>query len=208
MRGPQVVKNIALIVIVVLVGSLLRTIDSLATVDVWRWRLGELVTWASFAVAATAAAVTANQLGEPGSRVVGSAGLSRLTWCVFAGVALWLLSKAVRPVLVAAWRDTSETVFALVLVALAVYAIWIVYGQFEDITAAMRRFQAPAAAPATAAPRASAAPNPHPAATAPSPAAPSAAAARFCGQCGAPLGAGIMFCQRCGADNRPAGGGT
>ncbi len=202
MRGPQVVKNIALIVIVVLVGSLLRTIDSLATVDVWRWRLGELVTWASFAVAATAAAVTATQLGEPGSRVVGSTGLSRLTWCVFAGAALWLLSKAVQPVLVAAWRDTSETVFALVLVALAVYAIWIVYGQFEDITAAMRRFQAPAAAPAAASSRASAAP----AATAPSPAAPPAAVARFCGHCGAPLGPGIQFCQRCGADNRQGGG--
>ncbi len=204
MQGPQVVKNIALIVIVVMVGSLLRTIDSLATVDVWRWRLGELVSWASFAAAATAAAVTATQVGD--SRVFGSAGLSRLTWCVFAGIALWLLSKAVQPVLVAAWRDTSETVFAVVLVALAVYAIWIVYGQFEDITAAMRRFQP---APAAAAPRATAASAAAPAGTASAPAAPAApgaptgAEARFCGRCGAALGSGIRFCQRCGADNRP-----
>lgn len=185
MRAAHLMKNVALIVIVLLVGSLLRSIDSLTEVEMWRWRLGALVGWAAFSVAAMAAALMTGQLGDTSAKpVLGSAGLSRLAGCVMAGLALWLLSRGVDAVLVPAWRGAAGTVTALLLVALASYAIWVLYGQFEEIAASLRRFQvAPAAATVAAA-------SPEGAAK--------AGGAGFCRKCGAATSADSRFCASCG----------
>jgi hypothetical protein len=184
-------RNAATIVVVILVGSALKSVESLAVIDVWRWALGDLITWSSFTVAAVAAAVMAEQVAVAGPRpVFGTPALARVASIALVGLALWLLLVAAKAVLEASWRPAAEKVFAFALVGLAGYLVWVIHSRFEQIASALARARpaATGSGPGGGG-AASAAP------TLPSP---GAAPGGFCVHCGAAMPAGNRFCGACG----------
>ena len=194
-----ILKNITFAVIVVIVGVVLRSIDTLSQERIWRWSLGDLVGWASFTAAAAIAAYLAGEVGSRQNRpVLNSPALSRLLAIVALGVGLWLLQTAVKPVITSAWVDIEQKVFAFGIVALAGYALWVAHQGFDEIARALAparpqagvaQTHAPTIPPAQA--RAMVAEG---RATPPAP----AQAATQCPRCGATNPGGQRFCGTCG----------
>ena len=185
--GRATLKNVVLAVIVVLIGVILRSIDALASTQVWKWSLGQLVGWLAFTVAAATAAYVAGEVGRASKTpLLGSPHLARVVAVVVFGVALWLLRIALKDVLIQDWAGIAAKVFAFAVVALAIYAVWVTYRGFDEIASVL----GPRAA---AAARVAAVPPAKP------PAAPTTGAGAFCGKCGASIPPDNRFCDRCGA---------
>lgn len=184
-----ILKNITFAVVVVIVGVVLRSIDTLALTRAWRWSLGDVVGWASFTAAAAMAAYLAGELGGGGNRpVLGSPALSRILAIVAFGVSLWLLNSAIRPVMADGWLPLSQKIFAFGVVALAGYALWVAHQGFDELARAL----APAKPAGIQQPRASAAPT--------QPDARSASPAQVhCPRCGAAMSSSMRFCGSCGS---------
>ena len=183
-----ILKNITFAVVVVIVGVVLRSIDTLALTRAWRWPLGDVVGWASFTAAAAMAAYLAGELGSSDNRpVLGSPALSRILAIVALGVSLWLLNSAIRPVMAQGWLPLSQKIFAFGVVALAAYALWVAHQGFDELARAL----APARPAGIQQPRPSAAPT--------QPEARSAGATQVhCPRCGAAMSSSMRFCGSCG----------
>ncbi len=193
----SILKNVTFAVIVVVVGIVLRSIDSLSQTRIWRWSLGDLVAWASFT---TAAAIAAYLAGHVGGRerppVLGSAALSRILGLVALGVSLWLLNTAIHPVTTGDWLPIIQKVFAFSIVALAGYALWVAHSGFDEIARALAPVRPGGLGPAESRPESATAPR--------------AAVAQpvFCTTCGKVIPADQKFCGSCGTARRPSQGGA
>jgi len=181
-----ILKNITFAVIVVIVGVVLRSIDTLSLTRVWRWSLGDVVAWGSFTAAAAIAAYLAGEIGAPEGRpVLGSRALSRILGIVAFGAGMWLLHTAVKPVTTSAWLPIVQKIFAFGIVALAAYALWLAHQGFDEIARALAPVRPSAVATPQAPPAASRA-------------APPSQQAVACPQCGSTVPAGQRFCGTCG----------
>ncbi len=202
----SVLKNITFAVIVVIVGVVLRSIDTLSQTRLWRWSLGDFVAWASFTAAAAIAAHMAGEIGSRTARpVLGSAALSRILGVVALGISLWLLHTAVRPVTTSDWVPIIQKVFAFSIVALAGYALWLAHQGFDEIARALAPVRPAGARPSAAGAAAPAAPA-APAGPGVAGPAPGGLPAAFCAVCGGRIPEGQRFCGSCGRERQPVQG--
>jgi len=174
--ATQILRYLVLLGAVLVAGLVLASLDAIRRVDVGRWSLDTIVSWAAFTFAAMVA-VTVGQLvaSAEGRKALRSVVLARAVGAVGYGLAAWLLLTAIQDVLVPAWVEGAELVFAVVVVVLAIFVLVIVFTGFDDIAAALRRV------PGAAQLSVGASPTGH------------------CTQCGAPFGSGQKFCAKCGA---------
>lgn len=191
--GNVLKRNVVLVVAVLLAGWLLRSIDSLSGLHLGKWTLGQLIWWGSFSFAGVVAAASVGIVGDSVKRpVLQSVYASRLAGAALLGAALWLLAHGAKPVLVPAWQPTVQKAVALAAVGIVAYAVWLLYGGFDDLSAALHRFRpVPAPAAPLGSPTSGAVPR--------TPETPRQAGSVFCGACGTLVPPTDRFCGGCGA---------
>lgn len=176
--NTQIIRHAVLMAAVLAVGLLLTSMEMIRRVDAGRWSLDVLVGFTAFTLAAMIAVTLAQTFQSPhGKFTVRSSVLARALAAVFYGLTAWLLTMAVGDVLVPAWVKFLEGAFAVVILALAAYVLWIVFSGFDEIAHAVKSVPSVAQAPG---------PTPE-------------ASPAHCTQCGAAFQSGQKFCGACGA---------
>lgn len=175
--STQLIRHTVLLCAVVAVGVMLSSLELIRRVDVGRWPLDTLVAFTTFTLASMIAVTLAQLFQTPQGRAsLKSPLIARALSAVGYGLTAWMLTRAVGDVLVPAWVKVMETVFAVVVISLAGYVLWIVFTGFDEIARALRGVPSVAQAPL-----------------------PTDTAPVHCTQCGTAFQAGQKFCGSCGA---------
>lgn len=185
------IKYGVLLVIVLVAGSLIATLDVVGGVSVAYWRLSELLLFATYTFCAMLAVSASIGLREP-ARTPGRTMAGRLMGVAAVGLGGYLLFLGVREVFEARFLRAVEVAFVVGLVGVVIHAIWVLFSGFDDLAAALRG--AGAAAPP--------APPGSPVESPPQPAPPPPPRDAACAACGAVLAATQRFCSECGAPAR------
>ena len=184
MHSP-LVRKIALALVVLLVGSVLRSIAFIAAVQVFEWRLGTLINWAAYSASAVLVALVATRDLQAILRV---GTLQKASRSALLAGSVYLLYEGLRFVLPFDFREIWQTVVALVIVALIAQVIWILYKGADTLASEFQQLS-------NSVPAAQSVVIP----VAQTPSKPST----FCGSCGAKLATASRFCGSCGAPSVP-----